>query len=150
MCGRKNHKEKTNEEERRIIKKECGYKIGQQYGAMDLFILLQKLQIIAHLNPMWLKYTRSYTPVFLKERGRQNSKEPKKDRKEKIQKHKKENQNKTEKKRKSERKSKKEEVMQERERKRKSKKKQEKKKVGQERESKRTAEIKRKSRRKCK
>ena len=90
MCGRKNHKEKTNEEERRIIKKECGYKIGQQYGAMDLFILLQKLQIIAHLNPMWLKYTRSYTPVFLKERGRQNSKEPKKDRKEKIQKHKKE------------------------------------------------------------
>ena len=29
MCGRKNHKEKTNEEERRIIKKECGYKIWQ-------------------------------------------------------------------------------------------------------------------------
>ena len=45
-------------------KTECGHRVGQQYGGMNLFILSHRIQINTHVNPMQLEYTHPYTFTY--------------------------------------------------------------------------------------
>ena len=136
MCGRKNHKEKTNEEERRITKKSL---LPERMWIQDWTIVqcdgsFHTVTKASDNRTSESHVAEVYTPIH--SRILERKRKAKQQRAEERQKRKntktqeRENQNKTEKKRKSEGNSKKEEVMQERERKRKSKKKQERRRQG--------------------
>ena len=66
---KKKQKEITNEEVT-DRKNDCRHKVEHQYNVMVLFIMLRRLQMITHLNPVQLEYTiHTYTRVSPSKEG---------------------------------------------------------------------------------